>query len=85
MKSLITSPASAGPMFQLKMKVYFCVSGESHAQESLAGYSPWGHKELDTIEMTQHAPYGAYHVFMKYVKHPYEVDTIITSILQVRD
>ena len=25
MKSLITSPASAGPMFQLKMNVYFCV------------------------------------------------------------
>ena len=23
---------------------------ESHGQRSLAGYSPWGHKELDTIE-----------------------------------
>ena len=22
---------------------------ESHGQRSLAGYSPWGHKELDTI------------------------------------
>ena len=22
--------------------------GESHGQRSLAGYSPWGHKELDT-------------------------------------
>ena len=22
--------------------------GESHRQRSLAGYSPWGHKELDT-------------------------------------
>ena len=24
--------------------------GESHRQRSLMGYSPWGHKELDTIE-----------------------------------
>jgi len=24
--------------------------GESHGQRSLAGYSPWGHKESDTIE-----------------------------------
>ena len=23
---------------------------ESHAQRSLVGYSPWGHKELDTTE-----------------------------------
>ena len=24
--------------------------GESHGQRSLAGYSSWGHKELDTTE-----------------------------------
>ena len=24
--------------------------GESHARRSLEGYSPWGHKELDTTE-----------------------------------
>ena len=24
------------------------LSGESHGQKSLAGYSPWSHKELDT-------------------------------------
>ena len=24
--------------------------GESHVQRSLAGYSPWGHKELDMTE-----------------------------------
>ena len=23
-----------------------------HGQQSLAGYSPWGHKELDTTEVT---------------------------------
>ena len=29
--------------------------GKSHGQRSLAGYSPWGHKELDMTEETQHA------------------------------
>jgi len=24
--------------------------GESHGQRSLVGYSPWGHKKLDTTE-----------------------------------
>ena len=27
--------------------------GESHGQRSLAGYSPWGHKESDTAEPTE--------------------------------
>ena len=26
--------------------------GESHEQRTLAGYSPWGHKESDMTEMT---------------------------------
>ena len=26
--------------------------GESHRQRSLAGYSPWSHKELDLTEVT---------------------------------
>ena len=26
--------------------------GEFHGQRSLEGYSPWGHKELDTAEAT---------------------------------
>ena len=30
--------------------------GRSHGQRSLAGYSPWGHKELDKIEVTEHTP-----------------------------
>ena len=29
--------------------------GESHGQRSLAGHSPWGHKESDTTEVTEHA------------------------------
>jgi len=28
--------------------------GESHGQRSLVGYSPWGHKELDTTERLTH-------------------------------
>ena len=28
--------------------------GESHGQKSLGGYSPWGCKESDTTEHTQH-------------------------------
>ena len=29
--------------------------GESHGQRSLAGYSPWGHKESDMTKVTEHA------------------------------
>ena len=28
--------------------------GECHGQRSPAGYSPWGHKELDMTEVTEH-------------------------------
>ena len=28
--------------------------GKSHGQRSLAGYSPWGHRELDTSEASEH-------------------------------
>ena len=28
--------------------------GKSHEQRSLAGYSPWGHKESETTEAAQH-------------------------------
>ena len=31
---------------------YSCL--ENPCQTSLAGYSPWGHKELDTTEVTEH-------------------------------
>ena len=27
-----------------------CLPGKFHGHRSLAGYSPWGHKELDTTE-----------------------------------
>ena len=29
--------------------------GEFHGQRSLVDYSPWGCKELDTTEVTEHA------------------------------
>ena len=29
------------------------LSGESHGQRGLAGYNPWGHKELDTTGVTK--------------------------------
>ena len=32
------------------------LSGKSHGQRSLAGYSPWGHKELDTTEQLSAQP-----------------------------
>ena len=31
------------------------LSGESHRQRSLTGYSPWGCKESDTTGATEHA------------------------------
>ena len=34
--------------------------GESHGQRSLAGYSPWGQKELDITEVTWHACMKSY-------------------------
>ena len=35
--------------------------GESHGQRSLADYSPWGHKELDTNEEAWHTRIHAKH------------------------
>ena len=31
-----------------------CLPGESYSQRSLAGYSPWGHRESDRTEATWH-------------------------------
>ena len=32
--------------------------GESHGQRSLMGYSPWGCKELDVTEVTEHVHFA---------------------------
>ena len=29
--------------------------GESHGRRNMSGYSPWGHKESDMTEVTEHA------------------------------
>ena len=34
---------------------YYCLENP-HEQRSLVGYSPWGHKELDTTERLSTAP-----------------------------
>ena len=36
------------------MATSVCLPGESHGQRGLAGYSPCGHKELDTTEQLSH-------------------------------
>ena len=37
--------------------------GESHGQRSLGDYSPWGGKESDTTEATEHTAHTRYEVF----------------------
>ena len=44
---------STHSLFPLRIPV--CLPGKSHGQKTLAGYSPWGHKESDTTEVTWHA------------------------------
>ena len=42
------------------------LSGESHGQRSLAGYSPWGCKESDTAEqLSMHSCRGPWRAVMK--------------------
>ena len=43
------------PLVEGKQLTPVFLPGESHEQRSLAGYSPWGHKELDTTQVTEHA------------------------------
>ena len=40
------------------------LTGESHGQRNLAGYRPWGHKQLDTTEAIEHARTNRYRVFI---------------------
>ena len=39
-----------GPLEERMQSFPVFFPGESHAQRSLVGYSPWGHKELDMTE-----------------------------------
>ena len=50
-------PANAGdkdPLQENMATHSIFLPGESHGQRSLAGYSPWGHKELDMTEATEY-------------------------------
>ena len=47
-----TSVQSTGQKHPLEkaMATHYPLPGEFHGQRSLAGYSPWGHEEVDTTE-----------------------------------
>ena len=45
-----TRVSSLGQEDPLEKEMSINFPGESHRQRSLAGYSPWGQKELDMIE-----------------------------------
>ena len=41
--------------------------GKSRGQRRLAGYSPWGRKEADTTEVTEHTLVSKMSVFEKHI------------------
>ena len=43
--------------------------GESHGQKSLAGHSPWGHKELDLSEQLTLGPFGRIYLIFLNIFH----------------
>ena len=49
-KMLYVIPRVTAPWRREWQLTTVLLPGESHAQRSRAGYSPWGHKELDTAE-----------------------------------
>ena len=46
------------------------LSGESHGQRSLVGYSPWGHKESDTTEQISMHTHLAYSIWVEISFYP---------------
>ena len=47
----VSSPGSGrSPLRREWLPTPVFMPGEFHGQRSLAGYSPWGHEELDTTE-----------------------------------
>ena len=47
--------------------------GEFHGQRSLAGYSPWGYKELDMTEQLTHTHTHTHTQSVEYVLKPKSV------------
>ena len=71
------------------------LAGKSHGQKSLAGYSPWGHKELDMTERLStphllfiqlfiyiHRTHG-YYVLLQVIVQHYNDTYFIAHIVQV--
>ena len=52
----VQSPGWEDPLEEGMQPIPVFLPGEFHGQRSLAGYSPWGHKESDMTEATEHAP-----------------------------
>ena len=50
----VRSLGQEDPLEEDKQLTPIFLPGESHEQRSLAGYSSWGHKELDTTHVTEH-------------------------------
>ena len=48
-ETLLWSLSWEDPLEKGMVPIPVFLLGESHAQRSLAGFSPWGHKQLDTI------------------------------------
>ena len=56
--------------------------GEFHGQRSLVGYSPWGHKELDTTEQpTQQYIYVYVYIYMHTHTHTHTLFSILFRIM----
>ena len=54
--SQVQSPGQEDPRRRAQQPTPVLLPRESHAQRSLAGYSPQAHKESDMTEATEHVP-----------------------------
>ena len=61
------------------------VPGESHGQRNLAGYGPWGHKELDTTEHLTLFTSPASKLLHVSIKHiiPVSANTVVKASVKV--
>ena len=57
--------------------------GESHGQRSLVGYSPWGHTESDTIDVTQHVCMHTYYIYKYIYMYIYIINRFIKHALYI--
>ena len=56
------------------------VPGVFHGQKSLAGYSPWGHKELDTIELPSAHCFPFVYKYVLRVISPWTFCSVLASL-----